>query len=128
MMVPALVISKCSGNNNEGCSDKINTTMTMVGLTVVVWCVERGLQYNFPVHSYCFFPICVSRCMFGGKKFFVDVKLAGEIFILPNLHLLTLIAFFPISLSRCRFGEKKYAPNLHLVTLIARVKCEYVDG
>jgi hypothetical protein len=47
MMVPALVISKVSGNKDEGCSDKINTTTTMVGLTVVVRCVERGLQYNF---------------------------------------------------------------------------------
>ncbi len=47
MMVPALVIGKGSGDEDEGCSDKINTTTTMVGLTVVVWCVERGLQYNF---------------------------------------------------------------------------------
>jgi hypothetical protein len=47
MMVPALVIGKGSSNNDEGCSDKINTTTTMVGLTVVVWCVERGLQYKF---------------------------------------------------------------------------------
>jgi hypothetical protein len=47
MMVSALVIGKGSGNDNEGCSDKINTTTTMVGLTVVVWCVERGHQYNF---------------------------------------------------------------------------------
>jgi hypothetical protein len=47
MMVPALVIGKGSGDNDEGCSDKINTTMMMVDLTVVVWCVERGLQYNF---------------------------------------------------------------------------------
>ena len=36
--------------------------------------------------------ISVSRCRFGGF-FFIDVKLAGEILILPNLHLLTLIAF-----------------------------------
>ena len=126
-MVPTLVIGKGSGDNDEGCSDKINTTTTMVGLTVVVWCVERGLQYNFPrqmnnysfcmkilikatrckvggrtiypakltsTHSYCFFPISESRCMFGGTKFFIDVKLAGEIFIPPNVHLLTLIAFF----------------------------------
>ncbi len=27
------------------------------------------------------------------KIYFIDVKLAGEIFILPNLHLLILIAF-----------------------------------
>jgi hypothetical protein len=47
MMMPALVIDKGSGNDNERCSDKINTTTMMVGLTVVVWCVERGLQYNF---------------------------------------------------------------------------------
>jgi hypothetical protein len=47
MMVPALVIGKGSSNNNEGCSDKINTTRTMVGSTVVVWCIERGHQYNF---------------------------------------------------------------------------------
>ncbi len=127
MMMPALVIDKGSGNDNERCSDKINTTTMMVGLTVVVWCVERGLQYNFSrqmnnysfcikiwikasrckvggrtvypakptsTHYYCFFPICVSRCMFGGEKFFVDMKLTGEIFIPPNLHLLTPIAFF----------------------------------
>jgi hypothetical protein len=127
MMVPALVIGKGSSDEDEGCSDKINTTMMMVGLTVVVWCVERGNQYNFSrqmnnnsfcikilikasrcevgvrtiypakptsTHSYCFFPICVSRSMFGRKQFFVDVKLAGEIFIPPNLHLLTLIIFF----------------------------------
>ncbi len=37
--------------------------------------------------------ISVSRCRFGGIFFFIDVKLAGEIFIPPNLHLLTLIAF-----------------------------------
>ena len=47
MMVPALVIGKGSGNNNEGCSDKINATTTMVYLTLVVWCIERGIQYNF---------------------------------------------------------------------------------
>ncbi len=41
MMVPVLVIGKGSGNDDEGCSDKINTTTTMVGLTVVVWCVEK---------------------------------------------------------------------------------------
>ncbi len=28
-----------------------------------------------------------------GKYFLIDVKLAGEIFIPPNLHLLILIAF-----------------------------------
>ncbi len=47
MMVPALVIGKGSNNNDEGCSDKINTTTMMVGLKVVVLCIERGLQYNF---------------------------------------------------------------------------------
>jgi hypothetical protein len=46
-MVSALVIGKGSGNNDEGCRDKINTTRTMVGLTVVVWCVQRGHQHNF---------------------------------------------------------------------------------
>ena len=35
MMVPALVIGKGRGNNDDGCSDKINTTTTMVGLTVL---------------------------------------------------------------------------------------------
>jgi hypothetical protein len=47
MMVPALVIGKGSGDDNERFSDKMNTTTMMVGLTVVVWCIERGLQYNF---------------------------------------------------------------------------------
>ncbi len=47
MMAPALVIGKGSSKDDEGCSDKIYTTTTMVGLRVVVWCIERGLQYNF---------------------------------------------------------------------------------
>jgi hypothetical protein len=46
MMVPALVIGKGSGNDNEGCSDKINTTMTMVGLTVVVWCIALRGEFS----------------------------------------------------------------------------------
>jgi hypothetical protein len=48
MMVPALVIGKGSGNDDEGCSDKVNTMTMMVGLTVVVWCVEKGLHIIFP--------------------------------------------------------------------------------
>ncbi len=42
MMVPALVIGKGSGNNDEGCSDKINTTTTMVDLTVELFGALRG--------------------------------------------------------------------------------------
>jgi hypothetical protein len=42
MMVPALVIGKGSGDDNEGCSDKINTTKTMVGLTVELFGALRG--------------------------------------------------------------------------------------
>jgi hypothetical protein len=38
MMVPALV----TGNDDEGCSDKINTTTTMVGLTVELFGALRG--------------------------------------------------------------------------------------
>jgi hypothetical protein len=44
IMVLALVIGKGGSDNNEVCSNKINTTTMMVGLTVV-WCIERGLQY-----------------------------------------------------------------------------------
>jgi hypothetical protein len=69
------------------------TTMTMVGLTLV-WCIERGLHYNFPTNL--------------TKQ--VDVKLAIESFIPPNLHLLTLITHFPIRVSRCRFGRKNNLP------------------
>ncbi len=42
MMVPALVIGKGSSNNDEGCSDKINTTTTMVDLTVELFGALRG--------------------------------------------------------------------------------------
>jgi hypothetical protein len=41
-MVPTLVIGKGSGDNDEGCSDKINTTTTMVGLTVELFGALRG--------------------------------------------------------------------------------------
>jgi hypothetical protein len=60
MMVPALVIGKGSSNDDEGCSDNTNTTTTMVGLTVVVWYIERGLQYIFSCqmnnYSFCMKP------------------------------------------------------------------------
>ncbi len=46
MMVPALVIGKGSGNNNEGCSDKINTMTTMVNSTVELFGALRG---NFSI-------------------------------------------------------------------------------
>ncbi len=42
MMVPALMIGKGSSDNDEGCSDKIITTMTMVGLTVELFGALRG--------------------------------------------------------------------------------------
>ncbi len=42
MMVPALVIGKGSGNDDEECSDKINTTTTMIGLTVELFGALRG--------------------------------------------------------------------------------------
>jgi hypothetical protein len=44
MMVLALVIGKGSSNDNGGCSDKINYDDDG---RFDVWCVERGLQYNF---------------------------------------------------------------------------------
>jgi hypothetical protein len=90
------VIGKGSSDNNEGFSNKINK---MVGLTVV-WCVERGLQYNFSrqVNIYLFcMKICIkaSRCEVGGRNLY-PAKLTST-------H---SYYFFPISVSRCRFGGK----------------------
>jgi hypothetical protein len=45
MMVLALVIGKGSGNDDEGCSNKINNDND--GRFDSIWCIERGLQYNF---------------------------------------------------------------------------------
>jgi hypothetical protein len=42
MMVPALVTGKGSGNNDEGCSDKINTMTTLIDLTVELFGALRG--------------------------------------------------------------------------------------
>jgi hypothetical protein len=51
MMVPALVIDKGSGDDNEGCSDKINTTTTMVGLTVELFgALRRDFSIMFPAN------------------------------------------------------------------------------
>jgi hypothetical protein len=41
-MVPALVIGKDRDNDDEKCSDKINTMTTMVGLTVELFGALRG--------------------------------------------------------------------------------------
>jgi hypothetical protein len=56
MMVLALVIVKAAARTMKDAATKSTTTM-MVGLKVVVWCVERGLQYNFShqmnIYSFC---------------------------------------------------------------------------
>ncbi len=135
MMVLALVIGWGSSDNNEGCSDKINTMATMVDL-IIVWCVERWLHYIFifsrqlNIYSFCMkiqvkasrcevgrriiypakptstcFPIRMSRCRFGGKN---------------NFPANPTSTCFPRRVSRCRFGGKSNSPAKPTSTRFSR--------
>ncbi len=154
MIVLALVIGKGSCNNDEGCSNK-STMTTIFGLTVVVWCVERGLQYNFPhqmniylfcmkiwikasrwevggrniysvkptsTHSYCFFPISVSRCRFG-RIFFCRCEVGGRNIYPAKPTSTHSYCFFPITVSRCRFGGKNFLHQTYIYSLLLLVFC-----